>query len=193
STGPPLSPPSDACSSTSTPSTSPSARCSSTARTRNGYGPPAWATSSVRPCCVADAEPASAVDRVAVAFARVLRSSGLTVPLGTVVTFAEALAAVGIGERAGVYWAGRTTLVRKPEDIGVYDKAFDAFWLGRSSGTLAVPVAGETVTLVLDDPDAEEGPSGAVEEEIEGPVLAVRYSGHEILRHKDFAAYSADE
>jgi uncharacterized protein with von Willebrand factor type A (vWA) domain len=131
---------------------------------------------------------------IAVAFARVLRSRGLTIPVGTVVTFAEALDAVGLAGRDGVYWAGRTTLVRKPEDIGVYDKVFDAFWLGRRPDGAADPVATETVTLVLDDPDGEEGADqGDDEEEIEGPVLAVRYSGPEILRHRDFAAYSDDE
>ncbi len=34
-----------------------------------------------------------------------------------------------LDRRAGVYWAGRATLVRRPEDIAAYDRAFAAvFW-----------------------------------------------------------------
>ena len=69
------------------------------------------------------------VERFAVGFARVLRGAGLDVPVGTVVTYAEALAAVGIEGRSGVYWAGRTTLVRRVEDVPLYNRAFRAWWL----------------------------------------------------------------
>ena len=64
------------------------------------------------------------VDRMAVAFARLLRGAGLDVALGSVTTFAEALGVVGVDRRAAVYWAGRATLVRRPEDIPAYDRAF---------------------------------------------------------------------
>ncbi|MEM1334139.1 MAG: hypothetical protein AAGG08_11835, partial [Actinomycetota bacterium] len=53
--------------------------------------------------------------RVAVAFTRVLRGAGLSVPASCTHTFAEALCAVGMDERTTVYWAGRTTLARRPE------------------------------------------------------------------------------
>ncbi len=47
---------------------------------------------------------------------------GVAVTTGEVVTFAEALGAVGVEERWAVYWAGRATLVRRPEDIAAYDQ-----------------------------------------------------------------------
>ena len=56
-------------------------------------------------------------DRIAVAFARILRGSGLSVPVGSVVEYARALAAVGLVRPAAVYWAGRATLVNRPEDV----------------------------------------------------------------------------
>ena len=59
----------------------------------------------------------AAAEQLAVAFARVLRGAGLSVPVGYVLTFAEALGAVGLDDRDAVYWAGRTTLVRRPEDL----------------------------------------------------------------------------
>jgi uncharacterized protein with von Willebrand factor type A (vWA) domain len=125
-----------------------------------------------------------------VAFGRVLRGAGLDVPSGSVVTFAEALARVGVGRQQGVYWAARTTLLRSPADRGRFDAAFRAFWLGQdlepSEDAEAVPVV-----LALDDPDLpgeEEGDSGQ-----DGDVQAVRFSRAEVLRHKDFAAYTGSE
>ena len=53
---------------------------------------------------------------MAVAFGRVLRGAGLPVPLDSIVTFVQCLDAVGITDRNRVYWAGRSTLVRRPED-----------------------------------------------------------------------------
>src|SRR5437762_5209151 len=129
--------------------------------------------------------------RIAVAFATVLRGAGLIVPLGSVLAFTDALGAVGLTERAGVYWAGRATLVRKPEDIATYDQAFASFWLGRERVTMPAPDI-EHVTLAVDDEsvDAAEGDDTPA---VSGPTLTVRYSAHEVLRHKDFAAYSTSE
>ena len=92
-------------------------------------------------------------ERIAVAFSRVLRGTGIEVPVGATVTFAHALELVGLRGRAAIYWAGRTTLVKRPEDIDVYDRAFDGFWFGvthDSDGPLARPVE---VVLALDVPD----------------------------------------
>src|SRR5947208_5554043 len=129
--------------------------------------------------------------RIAVAFANVLRGAGLIVPLGSVLTFTEALGAVGLADRAGVYWAGRATLVRRPEDIVTYDQSFASFWLGRERITTAAPEI-EHVTLAVDD-DSVEGAEGDDTPVVSGPTITVRYSAHEVLRHKDFAAYSTAE
>ena len=59
---------------------------------------------------------ASSPDELAVGFARTLRGCGLAVPISTVVGFAEALGVIGLARRDDVYWAGRATLVRRPED-----------------------------------------------------------------------------
>lgn len=125
-------------------------------------------------------------ERIAVGFARVLRGAGLRVPVGNVVTFARALALVGAAGRNGVYWSGRATLVNRPEDAGLYDRAFDAFFLGRLEVKLPIPTQ---------DPDSSEDtlvPEGDGEGP-DGPVRTVRYSAVEVLRHKDFASYSAGE
>lgn len=134
------------------------------------------------------------LDRLAVAFARVLRGAGLDVPVGATLTFAEGLAAVGLDRRDGVYWTGRVALVRRPEDTVTYDTAFRAFWEG-----LGTHPAGETftdtVTIAFDDgaDEAEpDGPAGA-DEGADDPMLRVRWSPAEVLRHRDFAAYTHRE
>ena len=84
-----------------------------------------------------DADAGGAAERLAVAFARVLRGGGLSVPLGSVLTFGEALGDLGLDDRNAVYWAARTTLVRRPEDIPFFDRAFAVFWEQRAAGRRA--------------------------------------------------------
>jgi uncharacterized protein len=133
-------------------------------------------------------------ESLVVAFARVLRQAGLDVPVGSTVTFAEALGELGAAEEASVYWAGRATMVRRPEDIPTYDRAFKVFWKQASPSGLGPTVHDvQHLTLLLDadeEPDAAAAPDAV---EIKGPVLHVRYSPHEVLRHKDFAAYTHAE
>lgn len=131
--------------------------------------------------------------RVAVAFCRVLRGAGLDVPVGSAVVFAQALAAVGLGRRDHVYWAGRATLVRRSQDLPAYDRAFASFFLGRQSGPL-VPVVSVPITLATDEPEDEDADgSDETGPEQPGLVLNVRYSPTEVLRTKDFAACSDEE
>lgn len=132
-------------------------------------------------------------DARAVAFARVLRSAGIDVPTGSVTTYVRALAEVGVDDRDDVYWAGRATLVKRPEDIDVYDRAFRAFWL-RDALFAAVAGPAESVTLAIDADDDTSPPDERERgEEAPGPTIALRWSAHEVLRHKDFAAYSSSE
>jgi uncharacterized protein len=56
-----------------------------------------------------------------VAFARALRAEGLAVGPGRVVDFCSAAAALPVDH---LYWAGRLTLVSRPEEIPVYDRLF---------------------------------------------------------------------
>ena len=131
---------------------------------------------------------------IAVAFSRVLRGAGLTVPTSSTIAFAEALSCTGLENRETTFWAGRATLVRRPEDHELFDRAFSVFWEHVRAGDLDLlqedPVE---LTLAIDD-DSLEGDDGPDEaDESDNPVIELRFSSTEVLREKDFADYSADE
>ncbi len=131
-------------------------------------------------------------DRLAVAFAHVLRGAGLDVPVGSVVGFAQALGALGVQHQRPVYWAGRATLVPRPEDVATYDRAFAAFWLGEGAPP-AERSEVATLTLLTDDGDVDAPAPPTAPAEPPGPTVTVRYSPTEVLRHKDFAECSPSE
>ncbi|MPY94538.1 MAG: VWA domain-containing protein [Acidimicrobiia bacterium] len=134
-------------------------------------------------------------EALAVLFARALRRAGLEPPLGSVVAFVQAIGEVGIG-RDALYWAGRATLVHRPEDIEVYDLAFAAFWTGEAR-VAERAAGGDEVAVAFDDAedDDDDGGEGAGEdvERPDVPVLEVRWSDVEVLRDKDFATCTVAE
>ena len=93
-----------------------------------------------------------------------------------------------------MYWAGRATLVRRPEDHELYDRAFAVFFEHRTpSGELVIEEEPITITLAIDagdDDDDDHRPEG---EPSDDPVIELRFSSTEVLRQKDFADYSAEE
>ena len=140
-----------------------------------------------------DGEPTDPL-RMAVAFSIVLRRAGLAVPVGSVVTFADALGAVGIERRAAVYWSGRSVFVRRPEDIGLFDRVFAAFWMGRTGRPTSIPIE-EHVSIAFDDDEGNEGDGDDAPDADDdgGETIAVRFSALETLRNKDFAEYTVAE
>ena len=130
----------------------------------------------------------SAAAPIIAGFVAALRRAGLAVPVGAGVAYAEALDLVGLTDRDPVYWAGRATLIIRPEDIAAYDDCFERFWRGTPGA--AVAVEEQRVTLAVDDGSADDDHQ---EPGTGDPELQLRYSAVEVLRNKDFAAYSADE
>lgn len=131
---------------------------------------------------------------LAVGFARVLRGAGLDVPVGSVLTFTEALGEVGVERRDDVYWTGRATLVRKPEDIEVYDRAFASYWERQAVAVQLFTTAGQSLTVAVDDGVDDDGaPDDEDAQNTDEPTITVRFSAQEVLRHKDFALYTHDE
>ena len=134
-----------------------------------------------------------------VAFARLLPRYGVAVPPGASLSFAEALLVVGLSSESCVYWAGRATLVKRPEDVPAYDRAFSAFFFGKRppqrNWAEPRPTALALMAAVEDaEADDEHKADAMVADHAEALFEGVlRYSPVEILRNKDFAACSAEE
>ncbi|MBM3718456.1 MAG: VWA domain-containing protein [Actinobacteria bacterium] len=132
----------------------------------------------------------SSAEQMAVGFARLLRKLDIPTPLDAVLTFVDALGLVGLRDRGAVYWAARATLVRRPEDIGTFDRAFAVFWEHLESPE-AVDPEEISVTLAIDDgaEGVDDGESAAGHD----PTITLRFSGVETLGDKDFADYTDEE
>ena len=112
-------------------------------------------------------------------------------PVGCTLEFGRAVAEVGADTAEGVYWSGRATLVKRPEEIPLYDEVFSNHWLGgapRSGGVAELPA----LTLVLDDGPATTQ-NDVAEESAAADTFTVRYSRAEVLGAKDFAECTEEE
>ncbi len=99
---------------------------------------------------------------VLLGFARELRTAGLRVGTGDVLSYFAAMAPLDPTDLVDLYWAGRATLVSRQPDGKIYDQVFRRYFLGevapaRSQLLLrAQSVAEAEATLVM--PAIEPGP-----------------------------------
>ena len=123
-----------------------------------------------------------------VGFAHALAAAGLPVSADAVETFTRALRQVDLSEPGQVYWAGRATLCRNPDDIGRYDLVFEN-WFGPT--VLArTPHGGQHPQRAR---IAALNATGAADGGGDAPRLRVAADDTEILRHRDIAELSAAE
>jgi len=126
-------------------------------------------------------------------FARELRAAGLTVGTGDVLTYCSAMMPLDPSDLLDLYWAGRTTLVSRREDISTYDRVFRQFFLadGAPAAALltltATDAAEAQAALVM--PGTEPGP----EQDEEKAVLGWMASDVDALKHRSFAACTPAE
>ena len=125
----------------------------------------------------------------AAGFARALHAAGLSVAPDSVDAFVRALTHVDLADRTQVYWAGRATLCRGPDEQPRYDLAFEAWFGGmppqQPPMRLQRPRRGKVATLA----QADQGERGVER----GQQLAVAAADTEVLRHRDIAELSAAE
>jgi uncharacterized protein with von Willebrand factor type A (vWA) domain len=123
-------------------------------------------------------------------FAVALRDAGLDEPLASAVTFTRALGEVGLERRDPVYWAGRATLVRRPEDVAIYDATFGTFW---NEARQTLEISGVVLPAAREEEQDDDGAStDSVDGEATEEEIAL-WSPVEIIRHKDLASCSAEE
>jgi uncharacterized protein with von Willebrand factor type A (vWA) domain len=134
---------------------------------------------------------ADAVVRHVVTFGRVLREVGLEVGPGRVADALRGLDAVDLTRQEDVYFALRQTLVTRHDELELFDRAFNAWFL-------RAPVLPPVRTVESAAPQEKAGESlsdsGAGEQDdTMGDPLELGASGHELLREKDFAEMTPDE
>jgi len=124
----------------------------------------------------------SGVDRI-VGFGRALRQAGLPVESRRLQAFRRAAETLP----DDLYWAGRTTLVGRRDELPVYDRVFRDYFGG--TPPVAAPALrqhlrlGAAAIVPLDGEPAADGE----------PSAAALASATEVLRRKDFADCSPDE
>ena len=129
-------------------------------------------------------------ERIVAGFTQALRGAGLAVPIGSAVLFTAGLGQVGLDHPQGVYWTGRATLVRRPEDIELYDRVFTSYWAQVTVVGLA-PDWSTPVTLAVDDGEDEGDSAGPGPDGDE--IRALRWSAAEVLAERDLASLDAEE
>ncbi|MGQ0715790.1 MAG: vWA domain-containing protein [Pseudonocardiales bacterium] len=130
---------------------------------------------------------------VLVDFGRALRSKGLSVGSGDILTYCRAMAPLDPTDLVDLYWAGRTTLIRRREDLVVYDEVFRSFFLASDSPVqkmLKVKAQSAAVEEVPFDIPATE-PAGKEQEE--ETLLGLMASNVETLKHRAFGECTKDE
>jgi hypothetical protein len=128
--------------------------------------------------------------RHVVTFGRVLREAGLEVGPGRLSDAFRALDAISIERTNDVYWALRTTLVSRQEDVEAFDRAFRAWFLRSPVMPQRRMEPPELVKVVK--VGAPGGQTGDDDVSSNGDQ-ATGWSAEEILRTKDFGELDADE
>jgi uncharacterized protein len=128
-------------------------------------------------------------------FAHELRRAGLPVGSGDILTYCAAMAPLNPSDMMDLYWAGRTTLITRRDNIAVYDRVFRRFFLDEGADLpeplkLAQAEAKVQAQSVLQIPATEPGKDGHDEEEARLGLLA---SDAAVLKGKSFAACTPEE
>ena len=135
-------------------------------------------------------------------FGRLLHAVGLDVQAGGMLDVAEALGHVDVGRRTDFYHTLRTLLVRRAQDLPVFDEAFRLFWRPPRGERTArdLRAMGERRRFAPPEVDVPpDAPAPGAAEEREDPLLrleqvaALTYSAGQVSRTKDFATFTDTE
>jgi uncharacterized protein len=137
--------------------------------------------------------PRTSFTHMLVDFCRQLRREDIAVGSGDVMTYCTAASLLDPSDLVDLYWAGRSTLVTRRDQIGAYDRVFRAFFLGTANPVTELlklsPASSAQSQAVLQVPAADQ----LAEERGEEAVLGLMASDAEALRHKSFAACTPEE
>jgi uncharacterized protein with von Willebrand factor type A (vWA) domain len=136
-------------------------------------------------------------------FGRVLHGLGLDGSPARMIDLAAALSLVELGRKRDVYHALRALVVRRREDIALFDEAFEVFWRRPAEGstTLDLRAMGERRRFrkprfdppPLRQEGARDATAPSAAELPRALQATLTYSPTEVLRHKDFADMTGEE
>jgi uncharacterized protein len=135
-----------------------------------------------------------------VGFGRLLRQRGLAVGTNRILMFCRAAAIIGVSDRRSLYWAGRTTLIGRKEDIEAFDRAFAAYFGGPAFeeavesllAEAARPRPQKSVRGLVDEPVVSAYEQDPADEAWSG-TARLRASTAEVIRKKSFEALTPEE
>lgn len=132
---------------------------------------------------------------VLVEFGDELRSAGIVVGTNDAMTYVEAVSMINPADLVDVYWAGRGTLVNRKDQIPVYNRIFQKFFLDVEAAaeselkTMMRATTALSATLEVPSPDPGQGEESKEEE----AQLGYMASGAQVWRNKAFAACTDQE
>jgi uncharacterized protein len=127
-------------------------------------------------------------------FGRALRTAGVPVGTGDVVSYCSAAGLLDPADLVDLYWAGRGTLVSCKDDIPRYDATFRQYFLAEDAparDVLALRASSEAeaeATMVMAATDPGSGP-----DEEDQAMLGLMASDVDALKHRSFAACTPAE
>ncbi len=144
-----------------------------------------------------------------IAFGRVLRRAGLEIATAQIMDAMRAMQLIGLRSRADVYQALFSIFVTRREQVELFNQAFHLFWRAPSKlpqvmslilPQLKMPETAQSkqslrVKQALAENEAQIKPpqSRPKNEQKEAVDLVLTYSPLEVLRKKDFAAFTNEE
>lgn len=150
-------------------------------------------------------------------FGRLLRRVGVQVNTSQMLDLLAALEVIDLTRRDDFYWAARAVLVTRRDDLARFDQAFNLFWRNAQARDMPnfAPLLSQTPvprrepprksdakpseekpqerSIALAEATDDEPTEGDDAQEGDAPDLIISASPMEVLRHKDFAGYTADE
>jgi len=135
-------------------------------------------------------------------FTRLLHSLGVDVQAGRTIDVAGALQYIEIGRRSDFYFALRSVLIHRHQDLPIFDEAFRAFWR-RPAGRWPLddrhalaerPPSGNPVVDAADQglESPDDGSLPIRHERIER-VAPMTYSSLQVSRTKNFSEFTEEE
>lgn len=135
----------------------------------------------------------NAFTTVLVDFGRALRAKGLAVGSGDILTYCAAMAPLDPTDLLDLYWAGRTTMIVRREDLPVYDEVFRAYFLASDSPVQKMLKVKAQASAEADAPFEIPASEPSGKEEEEETLLGLMASNVESLKHRSFGECTDEE